>query len=170
MSKKRSINIEKEILSQIKTGKINMKPKWYFVTGSILSIAGLVGLSMGVVYLINLSVFFLKRNGPINSWRIQVMIASFPWWIPVLAFIGIIVGAWLLKKYDFSYRKNFALIVITFVISVLFAGLLIDRLGLNEYLSKGRMRGFYQRYEQRDGSGRGSIRGVKQNYRQLNME
>ena len=72
-----------------------------------------------------------------------------------------------MKKYDFSYKKDFPLLIIAFVISVLFAGLLLDTLGLNTRLSRGRMRKFYQNIELQEGE-KGSVRGLYQHNRQLN--
>jgi len=152
MSKKTNhLKLEKKIMSRIKSGEIAMKPKWYFIAGSLLLFSGLVALSVGAIFLVNLTVFSLRRQGPMVSWRLQMMIENFPWWAPVLAVIGIILGVWFLKKYDFSYKKNFGLIVISFILAVLFAGFLIDRLGLNDYWARrGLMKKFYQRFEPRN--------------------
>jgi RNA polymerase sigma-70 factor (ECF subfamily) len=169
MSKKNKLNFEANIISQIKAGKIEMKPKWYFIAGSVVMFSGFVGLSMGVIFLMNLSIFLIRRNGPLTVWRLQMILSTFPWWIPTVALFGIILAMWLLKKYDFSYKRNFRLLIITFVISVLFAGLLLDKLGLNEYLSRGRMRRFYQNVEMREGK-EGFVRGVNQYNRQLDKK
>jgi len=152
MSKKKNkVKLEEKVMSQVKAGKIVMKPKWYFITGSLLLFGGLVTLSVGVIFLINLTSFILRKHGPMAGWRLQTMIENFPWWAPILTVVGIILGAKLLKKYDFSYKKNFALIIIFFILSVLFAGCLIDRLGLNDYCAKREpMKRFYQRFEQRN--------------------
>jgi len=152
MSKKKSqLKLEEKIMSQVKTGKISIKPKWYFAAGSLLLFSGLVSLSVGAIFLINLTIFILRKRGPITCWRLQTMIENFPLWVPVLAVIGIILGVRLLKKYDFSYKKNFKLIVISFILAVLFAGFLIDRLGLNDYWARrGSMKRFYQRFEPRN--------------------
>ena len=55
------------------------------------------------------------------------------------------VGVKLLKRYDFSYKKNFNLLVAGFVLMMLVAGLLFDRMGFNERLMRRRpmMRRFY---------------------------
>lgn len=166
MSKDKKLDIETKIVSQIKTGKINMKPRWYFIAGSLILISSLVGLSMGIIFLANLSVFLMRKSGPLMAWRVQSILSTFPWWIPVTAIVGIFVAIWLLKKYDISYKKNFSLIAVAFIVSVLFAGLLLDRLGLNEHLSRGRMRKFYQEYEMPGGEN-GSVKGVHQYNRQL---
>lgn len=147
-TKKDQLKLAAKIMSQVKTGQIVMKPKWYFVAGSLLLFSGLVSLSVGAIFLVNLTVFSLRRHGPMASWRLQLMLENFPWWVPVLAVVGIILGVNLLKKYDFSYQKNFKLIVISFVLAVFAAGLMIDKLGLNDYwIRRGRMRQIYQRLE-----------------------
>jgi hypothetical protein len=43
-------NIESLVMQKIKTGKVKMKPKWYFIAGSLLSFIGLTGLSMGAIF------------------------------------------------------------------------------------------------------------------------
>lgn len=147
MSKKRKLNFEKNIISQIKTGKIEMKPKWYFVLGSLILFSSLVGLSMGAIFLVNLNIFLIRRGGIFNPWRLQTILSTFPLWIPTIAVLGVILVIWLLKKYDFSYKKNFKLIIAIFVSAILLAGFLLDGLKLNEYLLRGRMRNFYQNVE-----------------------
>jgi hypothetical protein len=166
MSKKNKVNIKKEIISQIKTEKIAMKPRWHFVAGSVLLISGLAGLSMGLVFLINLSSFLIRKSGPLASWRVQSILSTFPWWIPLIAIIGIFVATKLLKKYDFSYKKNFPIIIVAFILFILFSGILLDQLGLNEHLSRGRMRKFYQEYEIPKGE-KESVKGIHQYNRQL---
>ena len=77
-----------------------------------------------------------------------MMLDSFPLWVPVLAVTGIILGIWMLKKYDFSYKKNFYLIIMGIITSVMIAGLLIYYSGLNDVWShKGVVRGLYQQSE-----------------------
>ena len=138
-------------MSKVTSGQITMKPKWYFVLGSVLSITGLAFLSVASVFLVNIILFLLRKHGPMAQWRLQTLIDGFPWWIPISAILGIVAGVWLLKKYDFSYKKNFPVIVIGFIISIILAGFLIDQLGLNNIWSRqGMMRGFYQRIEKKE--------------------
>ena len=87
------------------------------------------------------------------QWRLQQLLTSFPLWVPILAIVGIVLGIVMLRKYDFSYKKNFWYIVLGFILSVILAAFLIDQLGLNDIWSRqGPMRRFYQQVE-----GRGSI-------------
>jgi len=150
MSKNYKINLESTIISKIKSEEIKMRPKYFFVLGSVILFTSLVGLSMGTIFLINLVFFFIRKNGPFYIWKLQNIISNFPLWIPILAIIGIFLSIKILKKYDFSYKKNFKLILIFFVLAILLAGLLLDTLGLNEYLSRGKMGKYYQQLNNKE--------------------
>lgn len=150
MSKKNELNIENKIMDKILSGKVNMKPKWFFVAGSILSFASLVGLIMGSIFLINLTIFLIKKQGP-GTGRIIQMFQTFPIWIPFLAILLMIIGIWMLKKYDFSYKKNFLMIIAIIVFAALLAGMIFNSLGLNERWSK---RGPLRRLYNVDGESR----------------
>ncbi|OGJ37299.1 MAG: hypothetical protein A2383_01340 [Candidatus Pacebacteria bacterium RIFOXYB1_FULL_39_46] len=162
--KKTPVDLEKTVMAKVKSGEITMKPRWYFVLGSLSMIGGLVGLTMMATFLTNLIFFLIRRRGPMQGWRLQFMLSNFPWWVPILAILGIVLGVWLLKKYDFSYQKNFGLIVVGFIIAIFLTGFLIDFWGLNDFWSRHEpMRRFYQQLEKEDlpSPGRGSVRGVQ---------
>jgi len=149
-----------------------MKPRWFFVVGSLLMMAGLVGLSIGAVFLTNITLFLLRQHGPMGQWRLQVMLDNFPLWVPVLAVAGIVLGIVLLRKYDFSYKKNFWIIISGFIISIILAGFVMDYLGLNDVWSRqGPMKRFYQEIEGKNttiprGEGRGQGQGRGRLYQQ----
>jgi hypothetical protein len=76
---------------------------------------------------------------------LQQIIDSFPVWVPILAITGIVLGIWMLKKYDFSYKKNFWMIVILLVISIILTAFLLDLTGLdNLWMKRGPMQRFYR--------------------------
>lgn len=140
---KQKNNLENKIMDKVLSGEVKMKPKWYFIMGSITSFVGLVGMIIGAIFLTNLTFFFIRKQGP-GTGRINVMLDSFPLWVPILAIALVILGIWMLKKYDFSYKKNFMVVVLTVVTAILLSGLIIDFLGLNEIWSKrGPMKRFY---------------------------
>jgi len=137
-------NIKKTVMQKIESDQIKMKPKWLFVLGSLFSLLGLVAFSLTGIFFTNLTIFLIKKQGP-GYGRLQILMTSFSWWIPVVAILGIALGVILLKKYDFSYKKNFGLIVVGFIASIIIAGFIIDKLGVNTVASnKGPIRGFYQ--------------------------
>lgn len=152
MSKKEHVKthntVEDVVMEKIRSGKVSMKPRWYFVMGSLLMSIGIIGISIGAIFLTNISLFLLRQHGPMGEWKLQLMLQSFPWWIPILAGIGVVIGILLLKRYDFSYKKNFRVTILSFITLVILAAILIDILGLNDtWFRQGPMRGFYQSIE-----------------------
>lgn len=144
MSEKNNINIENRIMDQIISGKIKMKPKWYFVIGTVLSFIGLIGSVIGAVFLTNITLFLLRKQGP-GSGRLDIILESLPLWIPLLAVSFMILGIWLLKKYDFSYKKNFLVVTIFLLVAIFISAQIINLSGLNEVWStRGPLRKFYQ--------------------------
>jgi uncharacterized membrane protein YdcZ (DUF606 family) len=137
--------LETAVMNKISAGHIIMRPRWYFILGSTLMGLGLVAASIGAIFLINLNFFLLRQHGPMGELRLQLMLESFPWWIPFLAILGIATGVFLLKKYDFSYKRNFTLIASFFVIALILAAFLIDLTGINDtWFRQGPMKRLYQ--------------------------
>ena len=99
----KSKNIESSVMAKITSNEVAMKPKWYFVVGTVLGLTGLISTTIVAVFLTNLTMFLLKQHGPNGPWRLQQIIDSFPLWIPILAFAGVIGGIVMLKKYDLGF-------------------------------------------------------------------
>lgn len=126
------------------SGEVKMKPKWYFVLGSAFWLLGVAGLFIGATFAMNLLLFIVRKRGP-GIRRLEIMFDSFPAWLPIVAILCIILGATLLKKYDFSYKKNFKLIIAGLIITVMASALALDASGLNEAWSKrGPFKDLYQ--------------------------
>jgi hypothetical protein len=148
MSKKQ-IKIRENVMDQIRENKISIKPKSYFVLGSIFTFAGLIISIISSIFLISIINFLLREHGPMGSFRLSLMLSSFPWWLPILAIAVLIFGIWNLFKYDFSYKTNYLLIIIGFILAVVVAGWIIDRTGIdNLWLNQGPMRGVMRQYMQ----------------------
>ena len=146
MSKKQ-INITDNIMNQIREGRVKMRPKAYFVFGSLLVLGGLVASVVTSVFLVSLTRFALRSHGPMGQYRFEQLLSSFPWWAPILAIVGLVIGIWFLRRYDFSYKRNFWIVIIGFVMAILIAGWVIDMSGLDEvWLRQGPMRGIMRQY------------------------
>ncbi len=126
-----------------------MRPRAYFIAGSALTFVGLVSSVVVSVFLVGLMRFSLRSHGPMAGYRIDQMLSSFPWWAPVLAIVGLIAGIWLLRKYDFSFKVNFKVVIIGFTLAVIAGGWVVDNIGLNDALiRRGPMQGVMRRYIQ----------------------
>lgn len=144
---KHKIDLSEKVMGKIKTGEVKMRPKIYFIAGSALLFLGLVTSSVVAVFLFSLTRFLLRSHGPMAQYRLEQLLSSFPSWIPLLAVMSIIIGIMFLKKYDFSYRKNFIYVIIGFIAVIITASWVIDSLGLdNIWLRRGPMRQMMQPY------------------------
>lgn len=148
MSKKKinsPASIEQTVMLKVRANEIAMKPKWYFVLGSVLTLIGFTASTIAAIFLVNLSLFLLKDHGPMGEWRLQQILVSFPLWVPILAIAGIASGVWLLKKFDLSYKRNFLVVILSFIIAILLASFILDYSGLNKiWFRRGQMRRFYR--------------------------
>lgn len=145
---KNKIDISKEVMSKIKKGQIKMKPKWMFIAGTIALVLGVVGVYILSSFLVSLVSFSLRTHGPMGLMRYQELLASFPVWAVGLTVLGLVSGIVLLRKFEFSYKANFWIIVLSFIVAIIISGWLADILGIDKVWSKqGQMRRLYQQYE-----------------------
>lgn len=142
-------NITENVMQQINEGKIKMKPRIYFVAGSILTFIGLVFSITTSIFLVNLIKFYFRTHGKIGEFRFEQMLTNFPWWTALFAIIALVLGVWLIKQYEFSYKKEPFLIIIGFVLAIIFIGIFVDIVGFNDSMlrkngkMKNMMNGYY---------------------------
>ena len=147
MSKKQ-INLSDSFMDRIHREHITMRPKWYFVFGSLSMVLGISGSAVMSAFLVSLISFSLRTHGPMGSIRYQQLLTSFPWWAPFLALVGLGIGILLLRKYDFSYKKNFTVIVLGFILAIFISGWLLDSTGIDTiWMRRGPMWRLYQQYD-----------------------
>ena len=136
-------------MNKIRKGDVRMKPKIYFILGSVAAFIGLISSFIFTVFLINLTQFALRTHGPMGQYRLEQLLQSFPWWAPILSIVGLIAGVRLLRKYDFSYKKNYWLIIGIFIGAVIISVWIVDSSGLGDlWFRRGPMRGFMKQYMQ----------------------
>ncbi len=147
MPKKTKVtDIEKEVMSKIKKGEVKMKPKIYFILGSVFMAIGVIFAIIVAIVFLSINIFSLRLHGPSYEIKMMHMFQIFPWWALIISLVGIISGYFLLKKYDFSYKKNHTLIIVFLGICILLSAYLIDYFSLNNLLLKQPpFRGFYQK-------------------------
>lgn len=143
-------NITNTVMGKIHEGSIKMHSKTYFIIGSVLTFVGLVGSALSTIFIISLIRFFLRSHGPMSGYRLDQLLTSFPWWVAILAVLGLVIGIRLLRQYDFSYKIDFKIVLIIFVAVVIVSGWIIDMSGLNDvWFSRGLMpRGMRQYFQE----------------------
>lgn len=149
-------DLSKKVMQEIKRRGIKMRPRLYFVFGSVLLGLGLAGAILTAVFFLNLFVFRLRILGPLGYLRLGrpgllPFIVSFPWTVLLVSVVGIAAGLALLKRYEFSYKKNFLVLAIVLITVIGVLGFLLDRIGFNERVAPRRhMRPFYRHYLDED--------------------
>ena len=136
-------NIQEDVMSKIKQGQLKMRPKIYFVIGSVMTFLGLVASIVVSVFTIGLISFLLRSNGRMfGRNKMEYLSSIFPWWLIVVAVLGLITGIILIRKYDFSYKIDLKKAAVLAILAVIISGWLVDILGFNDFLiRKGLMRG-----------------------------
>jgi len=146
MSNKK-LTIKQNVMEQIKKDKVSMKPKAYFMLGTVLTFLGIVFAIITSVFLFSLILFLLKAHGPMAYVRLSQILSGFPWWALALGAISLIFGIIFIRKYDFSYKFNPLVLIVGFIAAVIIAGFLIDITGLdNLWLKRGPMQGIMRQY------------------------
>lgn len=147
---KNKLKISDIIMSEIKSGQLKMKPKWYFVLGSILAVLGISALFITSSYLVSLFAFSLRTHGPMGQIRFDQLVSEFPLWAPVVAIFGIVFGIIMLREYEFSYKNNFSMLIMGIVSAIILAGVLMDYFNINLIIARrGIGQSIYQKYDGR---------------------
>ncbi len=127
-------NITDSIMGQIHQGKIKMKPRLYFIIGSILSFVGVVLSILTTIFVISFIRFSFLAQGPMGEYKAEELVSHFSWFGPIFAILGLVIGIWLLRQYDFSYKINFRIMVVIVILAVTVAGIVLDMTGLNNII------------------------------------
>jgi uncharacterized protein YacL len=140
-------NITENIMSQIKQGKLKMKPRGYFILGSLFTFIGLISTVIVSTFSIGLIKFSLRSHGPMGQYKFDQMLTKFPWWTMIIAILGLVLGVWLIQQYNFSYKIKPWLVIIIFILAIIVGGYIIDITGINDTLSRqGPMKGMMRNY------------------------
>lgn len=143
MENKQSTNLAENVMTEIKERDVKMRPRIYFVVGSVLLGVGLTLALVTASFLVNLISFRLRMDRPYDYLHfgqhgIQPFLAMFPWLL-ILTIVGlVVVGIYFLKRYEFSYKHNFAAITIIIVTAIIVSSVIIDRIGVNRFLEGAR--------------------------------
>jgi len=149
MKKEKKIEITQSVMKKIKKDKLKMRSKFYFVSGSLLLSFGIAASLMFSIFLINIISFRIRAQGHFNFLRFgrpgyHMFLFNFPWLILLLAIVGIVGGLILIKKFDISYKKPYALTIAFSILFIFLFGILADNLGFNKRISGLKpMRPFY---------------------------
>lgn len=135
-------------MSQIKSGKLDMKSRWIYVAKKIGLESGLALTMLVLAFLINIFLFYIQTNDLLpflhegsRTW--QEILHSLPYDL-ILIILFLVFGLnFIIKKFDFSYKKPFSTIFSIFIGFIILAGVMFfisnlnvvikDRLEHNDY-------------------------------------
>lgn len=136
-----NIDLSGKIMAEIKNNNIKMKPRIYFILEKWLLKLLLLLILAIAAFFINISLFKLRIYDPIGFALLGIIgirgfIGSIPWIMISVSIVSTTILIKLLSRYDFYYKKNFAVATLGVVIFLLTGGFLIDSTGLNENAKK----------------------------------
>ncbi len=103
-------HLSEDILTAIKKGAVEMRPKWHFILKIALLITGTVLAILTLLFIASFIFFSLRQNG---SWFVsdfglkgwEAFIFSLPWILLIVAAIFIIIVGLLVKNYSFAFGR-----------------------------------------------------------------
>lgn len=101
--------IEERVFEAIRSGKVTMRSRWYFVLRDIMAMIAIIIVLLIAVYFASFVIFVLHQNG---AWFVPVfgfagwfaLFSALPWILIILSAIFVVVLAFLVKRYPFGYR------------------------------------------------------------------
>ncbi len=102
--------ISDKIASAIATGKITMRPRWYFILRAALMLIGGLLLVLLLLYVISFVIFTLRQTGigfvPVFGLRGWIaFLRHAPWFLMLLSLAFVLILELLVRRYAFAYRR-----------------------------------------------------------------
>jgi len=102
-------NGNSELMEAIKSGKVKMRPRRYFLLRDALAVTAIVIILLIVVYFASFIIFVLHQSG---AWFVPVfglsgwfaLFYALPWVLIALSGLFVIALAFLAKRYQFGYQ------------------------------------------------------------------
>lgn len=127
-NKNQKEHLMEDVMEKIHKKKVSMLPHFYFITGSVLLGIGIFVVFSVITLCVNIFSFHFRVMHPMGlSQSLFIPIVTL-----ALGLAGVLSGAILLRKCDFSYRKSFFGILIAFIMTAVIFGIIIDISGFNE--------------------------------------
>lgn len=136
-------NIAENIKTKIEKGELKMKPKAYFVIGNVLAILGVTVFAIISTFSVNMIVHFTRvgrlaeKIDPLPfSLKLRAFFIVFPWEFLLISIGFILLGVWLIRKFENGYKTSITVLFTLFAVIVLLTAIIIDVSGFNERAKK----------------------------------
>ena len=128
MNDDKKINISDKVIKQIKDDDVKMRSKWIFVAEKLGMESGvLLSILIGIIML-SFVLYVVEKNGAFEftefgfgGWL--VVFDNIPYDLVIIAIVFFIIANYIIRQFDFSYRKHFYLISCGVIFFIMIAGL-----------------------------------------------
>lgn len=125
--------ISSSVMDQIKSGKVHMKPRVYYVALSVASIGAVLLAGITLAYLSSIMFFWVRiQTADTMAWgaraNLSESIASFPWWTALLSIALLAVAVFLVRRHGRMYRHKTSTIAVILIVCSLLLGFILSLL------------------------------------------
>lgn len=153
MIKKKTKNIEAQVMEKIEQGEIKIQSKFWQIMTNFFLILG-AGLSLLVAgFFINLIIYQIQSNLNKDCYFLKTMALIYtqnpPIIIIISAILFIILAVFLIKKFNFNYRQETIITALLIAFLVLILGVSVSQTSFNQR-QKGKWRWVYCQLNEQD--------------------
>lgn len=124
-------NIREQILGKIKSGEVNMKPKYYFMLRLCLLAMTIFFAFLLSTILVSYVLFSIEVSGQVfllgfGAKGFYNFFMALPWFILILDIILVVFIDWLLKSFRFGYNSPILILFVVTLVSITSLGSLLN--------------------------------------------
>jgi len=132
MNNQQQKSIKERVLEKIKSNRIKMRPRFYFVLKTVLLAVGFFVAGALVLFLISFISFHLRASGvwylPSFGFRgLGIYLRLMPWFLILAGLILILILEILAKRFSFVWRRPIIYSLLTIILIALIGGFIIER-------------------------------------------
>jgi hypothetical protein len=123
---------KERVLEEIKSSRIKMRPKFYFVLKTVLLAVGFFAAGTLVLFLISFISFHLRASGiwylpgfGLHGWGIYFRLM--PWFLILAGLILILILEILAKRFSFVWRRPIIYSLLAIILIAVIGGFIIER-------------------------------------------
>jgi len=132
-------SIKEQILNEIKSGKVKMRPKFYFILKFLLFGLCIIIFFAISLYLFSFIFFILNING---AWLltgfglggIKSLLISLPWFLILIAVILVLLIEFFIASFNFAYRRPLIYSIAIVLLFAIIGGVLVPKTSLHQNL------------------------------------
>lgn len=140
MNSKKPSSLRERILAQIEQNEVQMHSRFFFML-KVASAAALAAAALLIsVFIGNLLFFTLRINGhdallSLGGRGFALFVQVFPWWLLALDILLIVALVWVVRHFQFGYRRPAIFVFLAVVLVAFAAGFALDHnTPLNDHL------------------------------------